>query len=223
MSKTHGDDWHPSQEAPEHDAVEHGFRRGTPNSKDIPLPVDVSHVTEYLKSAKFEPRSTEDGVISEMKEMVELHFKRFDDEYDLIKKDYESPALASIRDIDRDTGEVVVTDVVDWSAVTSNHAETVVWRLSKLADDFALVVSDFHVQAQLAYSIWDDSYWQYYKDLERGTVNDRIAYARSKTMEERYQYIYLHYLHGAGKARLERVDRTRATIDFTTNRRSKSS
>jgi hypothetical protein len=107
----------------------------------------------------------------------------------------------------------------DWNSLTGQDCEEVLWALNYDLIRANDEVSKMFNIAQMAYNLWDDVYYEFYKKPIEGTQNDRMAHAKKYSKEERYYYMYTYWVHKRVKDKLDSIKQIKRDIEQTLQRR----
>jgi len=171
-------------------------------------------ILDYLRTFEFEPRKEERAILDRIESHIGQHVGILFEESDKIVDEYYHFVRAR-----KTISEEEVQYIDDYSRLTGQDVESFIGRLQHVIYNLSNEVSKLHMQAQLSYSVWDDEYWQSYRNAPSGgTINDNIAHARSLTKQSRYIYFFTYYYYKMANDKLEQVSKMRQVIEFTAQR-----
>lgn len=189
------------------------LREGRPGEED---PLDIIDFLE--KDFRFEPRKAEKMVLDRIEAKVqELAGPVLEESDRVLERFYDVVKV----EVDPDTGEILDQPVEDWSQLTGQDTEAAIWGLQRVITELGRDVAKMYMNAQFAYNVWDDAYWENYQKPIEGTINDRIAYARRHTKQERYYYFYMYYMWRIVNSRFKQLVNTKKDIEFSAQRAMK--
>lgn len=157
---------------------------------------------------RFEPRKSETEIIDIIKNEIR----------DLCGKEFDN--LDGITD----RLENSVTDAfgsVDWSRLGVEETERGILALQVTLMRLERLASELHVQCQLAYTNWDEAYYEAYSQTASGTIEDKTARARRHSREERYFYLWKYWFWKIVSDRVDQARELRRILDFSINRQYK--
>lgn len=182
-----------------------------PNNLSASSARDTLDTYRFLRDGlKLAPVPEEQLVIDRIEERVQQFEEQlFAESTRIIDKFYDSVTVV----------QADGTKTRDWNELTGQDCEEALWSLNyellKASDE----VSKLYNLAQFAYNVWDDTYYEHYTKPIEGTQNDRTAFAKKKTKEERYYYMYVYWVYKRVKDRLDSIKQIKRDIEQSLQRR----
>lgn len=172
---------------------------------------DNSDTLKFLSQGlKLAPSPEEGNIIQQIESKVkEIEEDLFTESMQAIQSFYDS---VTERDIDG-------KETRNWNNLTGQDCEEVLWALNYELIRANDEVSKLYNLAQFGYNVWDDIYYEAYSKPVEGTQNDRTAYAKKRTKEERYYYMYCYWVHKRVKDKLDSIKQIKRDIEQTLQRR----
>lgn len=218
MSRTTEQAHHPNDPSKKRDLEQGGRldqRRGLNQVRPPSILPDDLSVDDFLsKGVRFQPRNDEAEILERIEQHIQDNlgegFERADRIIDHLRE-MTSKKMAS------DDGVVYAVER-SFDRMTGQDYEVAIYDLGFIIYDLQKVVSKLYMQAQLAYNIWDDEYWENYNKADGDTINDKIAVARKNTKSSRYRYFFTYYYWKIVSSRLDQLVEMRKMIEFSSQR-----
>lgn len=108
--------------------------------------------------------------------------------------------------------------VEDWSLVDGMDLERTIMALQRVIIAATEEVGKLYMRALFAQHVKDDEYWDAYRSVIDGTINDRTAAAYRATKDSRYYYFYVYWLWKRASDLLEAYKNTKKDLEFMRSR-----
>lgn len=215
------------------------FRKGIDlmrrfDSRDVLESLPVGRETETTRflneEMRYEFRRSEAGIVQRIEEAAEQMAadlfgwadNALDRFYESVRVPELNPAGTVATDAngrvvwkrDPDTGQFLE----DWRRLDGMDVEAAIMDLQRVIVRASDEVARLHGRTAMAQAVKDDEYWEAYRAVIDGTVNDRTASAHRATRDSRYFYFYTYLLWNRANQRLEAVKAVKRDLEFMRSR-----
>lgn len=158
---------------------------------------------------RYEPRRSEANIIARIEATVEDVLDNLFGEAEV--------ALSSLYDSVRVVGDDGQA-VEDWSRVDGMDLERTIMTLQRVIVSATDAVGKLYARTLFAQNVKDDEYWEAYRSVIDGTINDRTAAAFRATKDSRYYFFYNYWVWKRAADMLEAYKTLKRDLEFMRSR-----
>lgn len=215
------------------------FRKGIDlmrrfDTRDVLETLPVGRETETVRflaeDMRFEFRKAEASIVHRIEEAAESLVRDLfgwaDDALSRFYSSVRTPELSDSGTVvldgngqpiwkrDPDTGQYIE----DWRRLDGMDVEAAIMDLQRVIVRASDEVTMLHGRTAMAQAVKDDEYWEAYRAVIDGTVNDRTASAYRATRDSRYFYFYTYLVWNRASQRLEAIKGVKRDLEFMRSR-----
>lgn len=215
------------------------FRKGMDlmrrfDARELVEALPVGRETDTLRfiteDLRYEPRRAEAGVVARIEEAVDSLLRdlfgwadqALDRFYESVRVPELTPAGTVATDgdgrplwkRDPDTGHFLE----DWRRLDGMDVESAIMDLQRVIVRASDEVAVLYGRTHMAQAVKEDEYWEAYRAVIDGTVNDRTASAYRATRDSRYFYFYTYLIWHRANQRLEAIKGVKRDLEFMRSR-----